>query len=268
MSNVDATYFTDPYCPWSWAAEPVLRRLAVEFGDDVQITYVIGGMAPALEDRVAFATEWLNAGAASGMPVDPRSILGDPPAATHPAGLAVKAVAEQGDPGPFLRRLREAIMVERRRLDRGDVLLDVARETVPALRLDLLRVAFGSNAIVEALGADLERALAAGRQGGGRVLLPTLHLRGNDGALHVVEGPQPYDRVREAAVQAGATPTGAAAPGVEEALRRFGSMATPEVAAACALPGPRAAAALWRLALEWRVTPRRVLGGELWRLAG
>jgi hypothetical protein len=32
----------------------------------------------------------------------------------------------------------------------------------------------------------------------------------------------------------------------------------------CDLPGPRAAAELWRLALEWRVRPRRVLGGELW----
>jgi predicted DsbA family dithiol-disulfide isomerase len=244
----------------------MLRRLAVEFADEVGITYVIGGMAQALEDRVAFASDWLNAAAASGMPVDPRGLLEDPPAATHPAGLAVKAAAEQGDPGPFLRRLREAIMVERRRLDRGDALLDVARETQPALRLDLLRVAFGSNAIVEALGADLERAKAAG-EAGARVPLPTLHLRGPDDVLHALEGPQPYERIREAVMLAGAAPTGSAAPSVEEALRRFGSMATPEIAAACFLPGPRASAELWRLALEWRVTPHRVLGGELWRLA-
>ena len=56
-------------------------------------------------------------------------------------------------------------------------------------------------------------------------------------------------------------------PGVEEALRRFGAMATPEVAAVCDLPGPRAPAELWRLALEWRVRARRVCGGELWELA-
>jgi hypothetical protein len=44
-------------------------------------------------------------------------------------------------------------------------------------------------------------------------------------------------------------------------------MATPEVAAVCDLPGARAPAELWRLALEWRVRPRRVVGGELWELA-
>jgi hypothetical protein len=39
------------------------------------------------------------------------------------------------------------------------------------------------------------------------------------------------------------------------------------VAAVCDLPGPRAPAELWRLALEWRVRPRRVPGGELWEPA-
>lgn len=257
MARVAATYFTDPFCPWSWAAEPRLRRLLAEFGDEVAITYVIGGMEHALQDRIAFATQWLEAGAASGMPVDPRGILADPPAATNPAGLAVKAVAEQGDPGPFLRRLREAIMVERRRVDRGDALLDVARETEPAPRLDLLRVAFGSNAIVEALGADLERAKGVG--------LPTLRFGDGDGAE--VTGDDPYAAWRAAAAGAGAVPSGDPAPGVEEALRRFGSLATAEVAAVCDLPGPRAAAELWRLALEWRVRPRAVLGGELWSAA-
>ena len=53
-------------------------------------------------------------------------------------------------------------------------------------------------------------------------------------------------------------------PGVEEALRRFGTLATAEVAAVCDLPGPRAAAELWRLAGEWRVRSERRLTGELW----
>lgn len=250
-----ATYFTDPFCPWSWVAEPLLRRLLTEFGDQVAITYVIGGMEHALQDRTAFLAEWVKAAAESGMPIDPRGLIEDPPAATNPAGLAVKAVSEQADPGPFLRRLREAIMVERRRVDRGDALLDVARETVPALRLDLLGVAFGSNAIVEALGADLERARGVG--------LPTLRFA--DGGE--VTGDDPYEGWRAAALAAGGEPACASPPAVEEALRRWGSMATPEVAAVCDLRGPRAPFELWRLALEWRVTARRVAGGELWSLA-
>ena len=52
-----------------------------------------------------------------------------------------------------------------------------------------------------------------------------------------------------------------------DALRRFGTMATPEVAVVCDLPGPRAPAELWRLALEWRVRPERLGTGYLWSLA-
>lgn len=51
------------------------------------------------------------------------------------------------------------------------------------------------------------------------------------------------------------------------ALRRFGSMATVELEAACDLPGPRAGAEAWRLASEWRVKCVPVLGGVLWELA-
>ena len=113
---------------------------------------------------------------------------------------------------------------------------------------------FGSNAIVERFGADLERGRGA--------VTPTMRFGGD----HSVEGYAPYERLREAALAAGASPNDGH-PGVEEALRRFGAMATPEVAAVCDLAGPRAPAELWRLALEWRVRPRRVAGGELWELA-
>ena len=119
------------------------------------------------------------------------------------------------------------------------------------LDLERLRIDFGSNAIVERFGADIER--------GRGVTTPAIVFGGSD--------PVPPERWREAALAAGAEPAGDGHPGIEDALRRFGPMATPEVAAVCDLPGPRAPAELWRLALEWRVRPRRVPGGELWELA-
>jgi predicted DsbA family dithiol-disulfide isomerase len=265
VGTVSISYVTDPFCPWSWGAEPSWRRLQSEFGDQVAITYVISGMGGAEPDP----REWLEAAAASGMPVDPRGIMADPPASTNPAGLAVKAVAEQADPGPFLRRLREAIFVERRRLDRGDALLDVARETTPALDIETLKIAFGSHGPVEALGADFERAAGSPR--------PALWIdEGVSGAASaatggvasvrtVVDGRAPYAEWRAALVAAGAEPRQGAL-SIEDALQRFGACTTVEIAALCDLPGPRAPAELWRLALEWRVRPRPVLGGELWEL--
>jgi predicted DsbA family dithiol-disulfide isomerase len=254
---IPVTFFTDPYCPWSWAAEPQLRRLEVEFGDRLAITFVIVGLHRSIEapDAGALALATLDAAAESGMPADARVFLRDPPRSTHPAGLAVHAVAEQGDPGPYLRRLREAIFVEGRRMDTAPALLDAARETVPThpgLNLDRLQVDLRSNAIVERFGVDVER--------GRGVVTP---------AFAIGNGSEPitgYQQVRDAVVAAGAEPV-VERPDVEGALRRFGALATPEVAAACDLPGPRAAAALWELALEWRVRPRPVPGGELWEAA-
>jgi putative protein-disulfide isomerase len=252
----EVTFFTDPYCPWSWAAEPQLRRLQVEFGDGLAITFVIVGLHQTIEapDAGALALATLDAAAESGMPADARVFLRDPPRSTHPAGLALSAVAEQGDPGPYLRRLREAIFVEGRRMDTASALLDAARET-GGLDLDRLQVDLRSNAIVERFGADLER---------GRGVVTPAFAVGN--GAEPVTGYGPYQRVREAVVAAGAEPL-ADRPVPEAALRRFGTLATAEVAAACDLPGPRAAAALWGLALEWRVRPRAVPGGELWELA-
>jgi putative protein-disulfide isomerase len=253
---IPVTVFTDPYCPWSWAAEPQLRRLQVEFGERTAITFVIVGLRRTIEapDAGALALATLDAAAESGMPADARVFLRDPPRSTHPAGLALHAVAEQGDPGPYLRRLREAIFVEGRRMDSAAALLDAARET-GGLDLDRLQVDLGSNAIVERFGADVEL---------GRGVTTPAFAFGDGG--EPVAGYGPYQRVRDAALAAGAEPA-TDRPGVEDAVRRFGPLATAEVAAACDLPGPRAAAALWNLALEWRVRPRSAVGGELWEAA-
>ena len=52
MADVPAgsvTIFTDPYCPWSWAAEPHLRRLEVEFGAAGAPSFVIVGLHRRIE---------------------------------------------------------------------------------------------------------------------------------------------------------------------------------------------------------------------------
>jgi putative protein-disulfide isomerase len=263
------TIFTDPYCPWSWAAEPHLRLLEVEFGAQVRPSFVIVGLHRKIEHPQRLALAALDAAAESGMPVDARVFLLDPPASTHPAGLAVQAVAEQAGGervGPFLRRLREAILLEGRRMDTAPALLDAARET-GGLDLERLRLDFASNAIVEAFGAHIERAqgvdAAHHEPGTGRVRTPSLEARGPDGEIHGAYGFGPYERWRDALTAAGWSPA-PERPGIEDALRRWSSLATPEVAAACALPGPRAPAELWRLATEWRVRARTVPGGVMW----
>jgi 2-hydroxychromene-2-carboxylate isomerase len=231
----------------------------MEFGDDLPITYVMGGLAreiaPPHETRIL---EWLDCSDRSGMPVDPRLWSEGPIRSTYPACMAVKAAAEQG-PEPasrYLRGLREGLMCFRRKLDAPEALVEEARAAgldAARFRLDL-----GSNAIVEAFADDLERTRALAP---GRVTLPCFEVGGE-----LLFGPQSHGRLREAALSAGAPEPAPRPPEVLAALGHFGRMAGVEVEAVCDLPGPRAGAELWRLAAEWRVKPVRVLTGMLWEL--
>ena len=290
MGVVHIYYYTDPFCPWSWALEPAWRKLAFAFAGSVPVTFVMGGMAREVGDATPLVSEMLEASEESGMPVDARMWLAGAPRSSHPACLAVIAAAEQGDPAPYLRRLREGLLCRGRKLDTADALIDEARG-VPGLDVQRLRVALGSHAILEAFGRDLERCREVPAEhhapGTGRVTLPSLEFVGADGSVHGVYGFCDYGALREAAGAAGASGSGGSAgtaasgssppasasgssprtPSIEDALRRFGTMATAEVAAVCDLPGPRAPAELWRLALEWRVRAERVGTGHLWSLA-
>jgi predicted DsbA family dithiol-disulfide isomerase len=247
-------YHTDPACPLSWGAEPVIRRLQVEFGAGISITYVMGGLAREYEAPYeARVREWLDMSDRTGMPVDPRLWSEGPIASTYPACMAVKAAAEQGPDaeGRYLRAVREGLMCFRRKLDGTEALVEEARGA--GLDVARFRVDLGSHAIVEAFGADLEATRAHSLE------LPFLVVE--DAALGAGED------WRAAVAQAGAEPLGEPAPGVRDALARFGRMAGAEVEAVCDLPAPRANAELWALAAEWRVRPVRVLTGTLWELA-
>jgi putative protein-disulfide isomerase len=264
VGAVHVTYFTDPACPWSWAAEPAVRRVLVEFGDDIAVTYVMGGLAREFRTPVETMRHVLDAAAASGMPTDPRLWLDAPPVSSYPACQAVKAAGDQGLDEPYLRVVREGLMVDRVKLDNADARIGAARR-VTGLDVERFAIDLHSAAIVEAFGADMERARAAAREGERRVPFPSFSVRGEDGQEHWVYDSGDPEQLRAAALAAGATAR--PLPGVLEAVTRFGRIATPEVAAVCNRPGPLAAAELWRLAAEWKLRSEPALTGELWQPA-
>jgi putative protein-disulfide isomerase len=233
----------------------------MEFGSDLSITYVMGGLAREFADPASMIVPWLDASDRSGMPVDPRLWSEAPLLSSYPACMAVKAAQEQGGEaaGRYLRALREGLMCFRRKLDTVEALASEA----PTAGLDVarLRAALESNAIVEAFGADLEETRSV--EG---FVFPTVRLEGPAG-VEWVFGKAGYEEWRAAAVAAGAVPSGAALPDPFAAVARFGRLATAEIATLCDLPRTRASSELWALAVELRLRPVRVLTGTLWELA-
>lgn len=241
----------------------------MEFAEGLDITYVMGGLAREFDRPVETMRQVLDAAEASGMPVDPRLWLDNPPSSSYPACQGVKAAAEQGLDGPYLRLAREGLMVDRLKLDNAAALVELAGH-VPGMDVGRFEIDLRSHAIAEAFAADLDRTRAAApethTEAMKRVPLPSFEFRAHGDRVRGAYDERDPAALAEAAMAVGATPH-AARPGVEEALKRFGRMATPEVAVACALPGPHAAAELWRLATEWRVRAEQALTGELWQAA-
>jgi putative protein-disulfide isomerase len=269
-------YYTDPACSASWAAEPALRKLMVEFGTDLSITYVMGGLARTYEgDLSPMIVAWLDAAAGSQMPIDPRLWSEAPISSSYPACMAVKAASEQGPEaaGRYLRAVREGLMCFRRKLDSREALVEEARGA--GLDVQRFRASLESHAIVEAFGADLEETRSVDG-----LVLPSVRFEG-DAGVEWVFGVAGYEEWKAAAVSAGGRPGGepgapptAGPPAAPPAspldplavVTRFGRAATIEIATICDLPAIRAEAELWRLAAELRLKPVRVLTGTLWEL--
>ena len=109
----------------------------------------------------------------------------------------------------YLRRLREGLMCDRRRLDHFAPLVEEARAA--GLDVGHFQSALRSHAITEAFAGDLERTATLATQiagaerasiGAGGCPLPALVF----GDLPPVAGFQPHGVLREAAVAAGAAP--------------------------------------------------------------
>jgi predicted DsbA family dithiol-disulfide isomerase len=284
-------FYSDPACPWSWAAEPALRRLLWEFDGELEFVWVMGGLARSYgrdyrdeeggigQGPDCFAdliSHWLDVTAASEMPMDPRIWTEAPLSSTYPACQAVKAACEQGwEAGyRYLRQVREGIMFERRKLDHPEALLAAAG---PA-RLDRRRfeIDLFSEAITEAFAADLDEvrdvppeAREAGAvrrtEGKERIAFPSALFIGEDGSRHGAWGTaRSHPALREAALAAGARQVNEGELAPLEAIRRFGRCATRELEVLCERARPVVEAELWALGRDWKLKPVTALTGTLW----
>jgi putative protein-disulfide isomerase len=185
MALVEVTYFTDPYCSWCWATEPMLYRIRETYREQVHIRYVMGGLVKdmaefydALNDirtTAQVAPHWRMVSERSGQPIDEGLMeeITDPHFSTWPACIAVKAAQLQGEEvgERFLRRLRRAALTERKVISYREVQEALAQE-VPGLDLERWRKALDSGQAERAFQEDLAECRRYGVTG-----FPTLLFR-------------------------------------------------------------------------------------------
>lgn len=153
MSKMRITVFADPVCTWCWGSVPVLRALEYRYGEQLEISYVMGGM---IEDIRSYSNRrlsiggdialsnrnihkhWLEASAMHGMPVCENGLrlFSQERTSTIPqnlAFLAAKVYAERyasrvetDAVHRYLRRLQEATAVDALATNDAGVLVDMA----------------------------------------------------------------------------------------------------------------------------------------------
>lgn len=268
MANISITEVTDPFCTWSWGAEPVLRRLEEQYRDQVELTYVMGGLVEdfdgfndvsnGIRDPEDVASHWEVASERHGMPVDTDIWRENPPRSSYPSSIAYKAAEMQGTERAqsYLRRLREAIATERRDISRRYVLVELADEV--GLDVDSFTEALSSGEAEAAFENDRQfvhqnRATA----------FPTFKIETDSDEIWL-RGFQSFEALQEAVEQV--------APGLEtydprtipEFVRQRGRVATQEVAEVYEMTPGRTIQALRSLDEEGILRAISVGNGYFW----
>jgi len=130
--------YTDPLCCWSYAMQPQIEELQSLLGEKLTIRYCMGGLIPdwnsyhdtvnSISRPLQMGPLWMEVRHRSGLPLQDRLWISDPPASSYPACIAVKAAGLQGSHFEplMLHALRQLAMVQGKNVARNAVLSEAA----------------------------------------------------------------------------------------------------------------------------------------------
>lgn len=134
---VKIIYFTDPICSSCWGIEPQLRKLKLEYGDQIEIDYRMGGLLPdwkynsgGISKPSDVAHHWDEVSEYYDMPIDGDLWLEDPLNSSYPPSIAFKAAQMQDDDKAiaFMRTLREMVFLEKKNITKWEHMSQAATE--------------------------------------------------------------------------------------------------------------------------------------------
>jgi predicted DsbA family dithiol-disulfide isomerase len=196
---VRVLYFTDPICSSCWGIEPQLRRLKLEYGDQIDFEYHMGGLLPSWEAYNSgsiskpsdVAPHWDEVSLYYDMPIDGDVWLEDPLSSSYPPSIAFKAAQMQDEKKAiqFLRRIREMVFMEKKNITRW-VHLEAAAKQV-GLDVVKMKADFEGKA-KELFQADLDLARSLSVHS-----FPTLIISDADQQRLVLKGARPYEQFEQ-----------------------------------------------------------------------
>lgn len=198
---VKVLYFTDPICSSCWGLEPQLRRLKLEFGNQIEIEYIMGGLLPdwsynsgGISKPSDVAEHWDEVSEHYDMPIDGNLWLEDPLQSSYPPSIAFKAAQLQnkGKSSQFLREIRELVFLKKKNISKYEH-LEYAAEKV-GLNIEKFKIDFHGKAR-EDFEKDLKLAKEHRIKG-----FPTVLFQNKSGDQQTVYGSKPYDYF-QAAIQ-------------------------------------------------------------------
>jgi len=205
---IEVIEYTDPYCTWCWGSEPILRKIKEVYGNQVKITFKMGGLVDDIADfydplnRIGgdrmfeqVAEHWKDASQKHGMPVDVRvfqDIKGEF-RSTYPANIAYKAAQMQNQElaDKFLRRMREAAAAERRAIHKVEAQVDLAKDV--GLDAEKFLHALESSEAEKAFHKELKECRELGITG-----FPTFVVKNRKGERIFLVGYQPFQAFEKA----------------------------------------------------------------------
>lgn len=192
--SVKIIYYTDPICSSCWGIEPQLRKLKLEYGDNIEVEYRMGGLllnwnynSGGISKPSDVAHHWDEVSAYYDMPIDGNVWIEDPLHSSYPPSIAFKAAQIQDNEKAilFLREIREMVFLQKKNITKWEY-LEMAGKKVG---LDIIKLKTDCKGKAKEL---FEEDLKLGRELGVRGF-PTMLFTDSVGHKEMVYGSKPYN---------------------------------------------------------------------------
>lgn len=142
--KIDVIFFTDPYCSWCWATDPIILAMEEKYKEQIKFHYVFGGLiknmddfydeSNGIRDARAVIPHWRQVSEMIGQPID--EFLWEDIAklrnfSSFPANIACKSAFLQGNEigAKFLRNMKIAVFTDRKIISDSKVYNEIAKAT-------------------------------------------------------------------------------------------------------------------------------------------